>query len=954
MAGEIISDRHSLAAVQGLVGTDPELWFNTYGKIRDKEARIVTPTSNILQERVFSAYRQCQLEKKPCLIQILKPRQKGASTGAEALIYHHNRRYDGLNGVLMGDVESTSDKVFEMYRLYGDEDSYRWKDGSGWKVNKVDYLEMPNGSRYSKETAGSRNAGRSGTVQVLHSDETAFYPKSESRDPALALFNSLYSESERSLAFITSTPNGASGTFYNYWNDEDNGWIKIFAAWFEFWDSVMPFRNAEEREAFELSLRDDELEEQSLYPQITLENLKWRRHTIGVKCEGDVNRFKQEYPSDAETCLVGETLVLTDYGMLPIKGIRVGTPTPNGPVLAHQCMGTKETVILTTARGIRIECTPDHRVELGEGGFSQAQDCVGRTVKLFQPKFAPDGEYHTVCWPGFGCQRHSLTITEDWGRFLGYFMGDGDFYGNTVGICLDGRDTDIEEDYRALFGRLFGLALSSKATGSKRGGLYLRSSNVQFKALFNELGLIEEVRDYNRSNMTHRRRVHVPRCIWISPKAVITEFLRALFDCDGWIKANGNMVKLFSKHENFMRDIQLLLMGYGIHAKLVSVVKALNGNSYPGMELVLNPYESRKFCQQIGFLSERKRSRMNTEDYVRPANGRCADTFDFTDRVASVVPGESREVYDIQIGGRPVFGANGISVHNCFLASSRMKFSARALVTMSARAKQDHERVVQRGNMVVQDHDAGVNLIPDPTGEVEIFEEPKFGLKYLISVDVCTGEDQQSASKTADPDYHDVQVWRAGYLDIYDPEKMILPKVVGYHYSRIDIDLLAEVVVGMWLYYGQCLVIPEVNNCGLALVKLLQQRNVNMFRRKPKSDPNAHEKDEQSRLGQYGWNTTSALRKYIIDQMVPTVRNEECDLSHPRILGQFQKFIVNKNGKPEAMPGHHDDAVMSACIGHYNLKLATEYKPPRPKRVNLRRLASDPRYKTPRGWQRVV
>jgi hypothetical protein len=55
---------------------------------------------------------------------ILKPRQKGASTIAEAICYRHMRVHPNLNGALMGDVQSTSDKVFEMFRRYAKGDKF--------------------------------------------------------------------------------------------------------------------------------------------------------------------------------------------------------------------------------------------------------------------------------------------------------------------------------------------------------------------------------------------------------------------------------------------------------------------------------------------------------------------------------------------------------------------------------------------------------------------------------------------------------------------------------------------------------------------------------------------------------------------------------------------------------------------------------------------------------------
>lgn len=286
---------------------DAEAWFSLYAKIRTKEGRILpSPKPNALQERVFAHYRRCQAEGRPCLIMILKPRQKGASTIAEAVIYHHMRRIPELNGLIMGDVAATSQKVFEMFQRYAQLDQFPWPDGQGNIAPDGDYTEsttLTNGSKFSQETAGSTNAGRSGTVQVLHLDEVAFFQKASNKDPTTAVLGSFAKDFPVSLGFATSTANGASGWFYNTWNNKDNDWHKIFAAWFEFADSETPFRTPEEREQFEKSMTDDEHQERDLY-KVTLEQLHWRRRMINTDYEGDIARFRQEMPSNDTECFL--------------------------------------------------------------------------------------------------------------------------------------------------------------------------------------------------------------------------------------------------------------------------------------------------------------------------------------------------------------------------------------------------------------------------------------------------------------------------------------------------------------------------------------------------------------------------------------------------------------------------------------------------------------------------
>jgi hypothetical protein len=288
-----------------LIRIDPEVWFSTFAVIKDKRGKDIKPKANSLQKRMFAHYRKCQVEKKPCKMIILKPRQKGASTCAQALTYHHMRKHENLAGSLMGDIAGTSDKVFEIYRRYAENDDFPW-DTTGTNLadngNLADLIKLQSKSAYGKETAGSKNAGRSGTIQVGNMTETAFWPNTGQKDPALGYLQSLYDGDNVSLVVADSTPNGPAGWFYNTWV-QDNEWAKIFAAWWEFDDSEIPFKSEDELKNFKDNLTDDEKSEVERF-DVTWEQMHWRRRTLRDKCNGDISKFRQEYPSDPEECFL--------------------------------------------------------------------------------------------------------------------------------------------------------------------------------------------------------------------------------------------------------------------------------------------------------------------------------------------------------------------------------------------------------------------------------------------------------------------------------------------------------------------------------------------------------------------------------------------------------------------------------------------------------------------------
>lgn len=572
-----------------IISQDFEIWAKEHASFKgiDGEPK-VGMLPNKLQMRVIDHYRRCQIARKPCLIMILKPRQKGASTIAEAICYHHMRRYPNLNGLLMGDVQATSDKVFEMFRRYAQGDTYPYKDGQpniAPDKDLADEITLSTGSKWWKETAGSTNAGRSGTVQVWHGDEVAYYPKSDAKDPTTAVLGSFNDELPTSLGFATSTANGCSGWFHDTWMGE-NDWFKVFAAWFEFPECSTPFENDNQRQEFIRSMKKDEELEQKLY-KVSYEQLHWRRRVIDKKYKGDIGKFRQEHPSSA----------------------------------------------------------------------------------------------------------------------------------------------------------------------------------------------------------------------------------------------NG-----------------------------------------------------------------------------------------------------------------------------AFLSSSRMRFDEEALANMEIWANSNAQP--ESGNFIMQGRRGVATWIRDDRGSVIRWEEPRYGCKYLVSVDCCTGKDQQIGGTTADPDYHSAQVWRAGYVS---PDGVWQrPACVALHHSREEIsDVLAEIVASMASYYGKCLIVPEVNNCGLALVKSLVKLGCNVFRRSPHTQKRKQETEEE-KLEAYGWSTDKLTKKWIIDELAPKLAREELAVYSVEMIAEYKSFIIADSGEAKAAPSKHDDHVMGTAIGVYNLGGATEYRIGAIPGVDPRRLRSDPNYLVPDGFRRKM
>jgi len=368
--------------------------------------------------------------------------------------------------------------------------------------------------------------------------------------------------------------------------------------------------------------------------------------------------YLQEYP-----CVAKGTLVGTDYGLIPIEEVEPGMKTALGVVKARLDKGEKQVVEVLTAAKRRLIVTPEHRISTPTG-YIEAQ-CLGEQDKvcLQVPQVAL--EPYVAKWSTSPVCQCSIEVTQEIGRFLGYFMGDGSFMttinnGSTVDFACDIRDQDVVEDIATLCSDISDLNVSRRVTGSKGGCCNLRSNgNEWFKILWH-LGALKQHENKGR----YVRNVCVPECIKRSPRPVIAEFLKGLFEADGCVYEYATNIQLFSRYEEFLRDVQLLLFVFGIHSSIQTQDKKHpDGHTYIGRVLKIPKMDAQKFVQEIGFLSARKKAKCEGKI---AAQRRLKGVADFTDKVASVTPCGTTEVYDLVIEGEHhAFDANGILVHNC-------------------------------------------------------------------------------------------------------------------------------------------------------------------------------------------------------------------------------------------------------------------------------------------------
>ena len=595
---------------------------------------------------------QAQLKEKGKVRAIvLKGRQQGVSTFIQARYFHKTITNRGIKTFILTHEGQATKNLFEMTKRY-----YEYLPaGLCPKANRDSQKELKFesiDSGYAIGTAGAKGTGRSQTVQLLHGSEVAHWPNAA--EHAQGLFQAVGDQANTEI-ILESTANGIGNFFHQSWVSAEQGrsdFQAIFVPWY--WQPE--YRAFYTQNADEIYLSE---EEQALFDAyqhngMTREHIYWRRFKIGQFSNDydiGVKLFNQEYP-----CIVGSQRVGTSYGLMPIVDVVKHHETNSGTVLKSWYSGDKETIQIQTYMGYTLECTLDHRIAI-ESGFIEANKSLDHLIILAIPKFSD--VYYSVNWQPMPSVVSSIVINEDWGLFLGFFMGDGSFSGDTLSFAFTASDTASINSVTNLIYYLFGLTAKTRETS--KNGIEVRVSCVRLKEIFKALDIID-IKDRHCI-----RRVSVPYCIWMSPKSVITNFLKGLFDADGFAGENNPRISIFSKHEQFIKDIQLLLLGFGITSKRFHGEKMHNISKLPYManELSLRGDESRLYAKEIGFVSERKQARIHNWLFNK-TSGRKPQSIVFTDTVISITPKGIQPVYDLEIDNPDhVFDAQGILVHNC-------------------------------------------------------------------------------------------------------------------------------------------------------------------------------------------------------------------------------------------------------------------------------------------------
>jgi len=367
---------------------------------------------------------------------------------------------------------------------------------------------------------------------------------------------------------------------------------------------------------------------------------------------------------NAAKCLTGDAKVVTGGGILSIKdvaeGMLIWQEFDFQQVSASISYSNRETVKLRTKMGYTLGGTPHHRlrsdgdfVEMGtlkEGAFVDLSffdfpdvPMVEVPFPLLWTKKLDEVDFESCS----GDLMPRIRITPEWGRFLGFVLGDGHLGGfNDVRVSCDGQDGDVI-DWLCDFAGKIGLVAKIKEKDSPRNVDVSIASRSLRCVLGKTMGFLGG----------RKKVLRVPEVIWHSPKVVVRDFLRGLFEADGC--ACRGSIGLTSKNLKLIEDVQFLLLGFGILCRIKKDYNKHYKKTY--YTLVLQRQACDVFAKEVGFVSGRKTKKLET--LVSKGHSNAFKLWKMRDEVVEAVMGRET-VYDIQVPDGEYYLANGIVSHN--------------------------------------------------------------------------------------------------------------------------------------------------------------------------------------------------------------------------------------------------------------------------------------------------
>ena len=176
-----------------------------------------------------------------------------------------------------------------------------------------------------------------------------------------------------------------------------------------------------------------------------------------------------------------------------------------------------------------------------------------------------------------------------------------------------------------------------------------------------------------------------------------------------------------------------------------------------------------------------------------------------------------------------------------------------------------------------------------------IWKWPVGSHSYVGFGDVAEGVLSDPNDDKSDPDRS-----VAGIMD------RVWHEVPIVYYGRPDTIEFADQFILACKYYNYAWASPEMNSIGQSVLDAFKRANYPYIYSREKREDEIQREDSLK----LGWKTTLATRKPMIADLVVAVKQHAFVVYDIRIIEELRVFIWNKQGKPTANKGEHDDCVI--------------------------------------------
>jgi ribonucleoside-diphosphate reductase alpha chain len=369
-------------------------------------------------------------------------------------------------------------------------------------------------------------------------------------------------------------------------------------------------------------------------------------------------------------CVTGDTMIFTGDGIFTALELfnaqndvatvidgRFGHEPRTSQASSVFWTGRRPVFRLVTAEGYSLRATGNHQI-MTPDGWAELKDLrPGDKVHILNRK------------GGFGAVG-SLEL----GRVLGWLVGDGTMTAGKAVLSFWGSEAELAPQFAQYVTSLTEPQTSASAVRAYTNGVSRiegrREARVQSERLYT-LALQAGVG-------AGTQKLQAPTSVWQGTEEMQRGFLQGLFSSDGTVHVDerkGNHIRLTSVSEKLLREVQQLLLNFGIASTLylnrheagATILPDGNGGTkayecQARHELHFSKVNLETFAEEIGFLTAAKQERLQT---ILENRKRRPNTESFVTTVEAIIPDGEADVFDLTEPLTHSFIANGIVVHNC-------------------------------------------------------------------------------------------------------------------------------------------------------------------------------------------------------------------------------------------------------------------------------------------------